>query len=84
MRVLESSGEHDFPLEPFHGDAGGHLEGEDLDDDLASEGDLAGDEDMRHASACELVLERVGIAERGLEEVADAGHVWSGVREEAE
>ena len=80
MRVLESSGEHDFPLEPFHRDAAGHLEGEDLDDDRASEGDLAGDEDMRHATACVFVLERVGLAERGLEEVADCGHGWGGVR----
>ena len=67
VRLLERRRRADLALEPLGADAGGELGRQDLDDDLASEPRLVGDEDARHPAAAELALERVGSTQRRLE-----------------
>src|ERR1043165_9507024 len=74
--MLEPGGELDLALEALDADTGGHLRRQHLDDDLAAQAGLLGEEDPAHPAAAQLLLDAVGIAERRLEaglEVLDVG-----------
>ena len=66
MRVLQPSGELDFPLEPLSIDRGPHFGGQDLDDDLPAQPGFLGQEDTTHPPATQLFLDAVGLADGGL------------------
>jgi hypothetical protein len=58
--VLQRCGDHDFPVEPLHAQARRKRRWQQLDDDLAIQAMLVGEEDPRHATAAQLSFERVG------------------------
>jgi len=70
-RVLERRGDVDLAVESLDVDAADQLGGQDLDNDFASEPGIVGHENVAHTAAAELVLERVGVAEGGLEPCAE-------------
>jgi hypothetical protein len=75
VRVVELRRELDLAPEALDVDPGGQLRREDLDHDLPLERPLGGDEDAAHPAARELLLEVVGVAEGGLELLAEVvGH----------
>jgi hypothetical protein len=49
----------------------GQLRREDLDDDLATERRFLSDENARHATAAQLALQRVRVAQRSLKLIAE-------------
>ena len=74
MRVLQPGGELDLALEPLDVDRGAELGRQHLDDDLAAEPGLLGEEDAAHAAAAQLPQDAVGVAEGGLEALLEVGH----------
>ena len=62
VRMLKSSGEGNFPLEPLDRQAEPQLRQQDLHDHRAAEGGLPGDEDPRHPAPAQFALEGVGAA----------------------
>ena len=64
--MLQPGRELDLALEPLDVDRGAHLGRQDLDDDLAAEPDLLGEEDAAHAAAAQLLQDAVLVADRGL------------------
>ena len=68
--MLQLGGDLDLALEAVDADAGGKFRREHLDDDLAAERRLVGDEHARHPAAPQLALERVGAAQRLLKTFA--------------
>ncbi len=63
MRMLKLGGELNLAAEALDVDAGGELGQEDLYHHPPAEGPLLGHEHARHASAAQLPLELVGLAE---------------------
>ncbi len=75
--MLKPSGERDLALEPRDRHAPRQLGRQHLHDDAPAERGVLGDEHARHARPAELALDRVGVAERGLELVAKISHTES-------
>jgi len=71
--MLERSGDADFAIEALDVDAAGQLSGQHFDDDFASERGVIGYEDVAHPTAADFALERIAVAERGLDPVAEWG-----------
>jgi hypothetical protein len=69
--VLQPGGELDLALEALDIDGGTGLGRENLDDDLASQPGLLGQEDAAHPTAAQLLEETVTGAEGGLETVLE-------------
>jgi hypothetical protein len=67
VRVLQSGGELDLPLEPLDIDRGTHVGREQLDDHLASQPGFLGEEDTAHPSAAQFFQDAVGITQSGLQ-----------------
>jgi hypothetical protein len=85
VRVLQPRDELDLAMEPVEAHATGQVRWKELDDDLAVQAPLGGQEDVTHPAATELALDGVGVAEGGLESLAEIGHGWdesSGIRKE--
>jgi hypothetical protein len=64
--MLQAGGELDLALEPFDVDRGAHLGRQELENDLAAEADLLGEEHPAHAAAAQLLQDAVLIADRVL------------------
>ena len=64
--MLQAGGELDLALEPLDVDRGAHLGRQHLDDDLAAEPGLLGEEHAAHAAAAQLPQDAVLVADRGL------------------
>ena len=60
--MLELRGEHDLAAEAVDVHAAGELAGQHLHDDAPLQRGLLGEEDAAHASAAELLLDRVELA----------------------
>jgi len=71
--MLETGRKLHFPPKPISIDPGGELGGQNLDHDFPLELDLLSDEDATHATAAELALKVVDVAERGLQPLAEIG-----------
>ena len=76
VRVLQARDELNLAMEAIEAHAAGDVGRQQLDHDLAVESPLGGEEDVTHPPATELALDRVVVAERGLESVAKLGHAW--------
>ena len=74
MRVLQLRGELDLAAEAVDVETRAELGRQHLDDDLAAERRLLGDEHAAHPPAAELALEAVGAAERRLQPGQQVGH----------
>ena len=77
VRVLQLRDELDLAMEAIEADAAGEIGREQLDHDLTIEPSLGGEKDVTHASAAELALDGVGVAECGLE-AGREGRSWAG------
>jgi hypothetical protein len=64
MGMLQAGRELDLALEPFDVDRRAHLGRQELDDDLAAEADLLGEEHPAHAAAAQLPQNAVLAADR--------------------
>ncbi len=71
--MLQLGGELDLPLEPLLIHLGGHLGRQHLDDHLARESDLLGEEDATHPAAAQLALDAVGVTQGGGEAGFEVG-----------
>ena len=71
MRMLQARDELDLATKPLAAHLTGGLARQHLDDHIAIEAEIAGDEDSRHPAAAELSLDTVGAAEGLLEGVAE-------------
>ena len=70
MRMLKTRGELDLAPEPLHTERFREIRAQNFDDDLAPERRVGGEEDPRHATARQLVLQRVCAGESVLQLVA--------------
>src|SRR6185503_14941930 len=70
VRVLQLRDELDLAVETIEADAPGEVRRQQLDHDLTIESSLGGEKDVAHATATELALDGVVVAECGLEAVA--------------
>ena len=71
VRMLERSGDSDFPREPLTAYLGRYIRPQHFHDYLAPESLFAGEEYARHASAAELALYSVGVTECSLKAIAE-------------
>ena len=74
MRVLKRRGELDLSSEALDVDAGRHLRWQHLDHHAPLEGSLLREEHSAHPAATKLLLDAVGLAERGFEALPEVGH----------
>ncbi len=74
VRVLQLRGDLDLAAEPVAIDAGGELGRQHLDDDVAAEHAVDGDEDAAHAATGQLVIELIVGPQRTLEVLSEISH----------
>ena len=77
VRMLPLRDRLDLATEPLGAAKGGGFEVERLDDDVAVEGGVAGDEHPRHAAAPELAFEPEGVSEGCLKPLGEGVHCGS-------
>ncbi len=73
--VLQTRGDAQFALEPFHRDALSQLRREHLHDDFSAQPNVPREKDSGHATAAQLPVQRIAGAERRLESSAEVRNV---------